>query len=188
MTADHGERGLVLRAREGDEDAFAALVRAHEVNIRRLAAGMLLDEVEAEDAAQEAFVRAWKALPRFRGDSAFSTWIHRIAANHCRDILRARARRHWLSWDGLLEALGREPAEAAGPAEAATRGAEARDELFRLLGGLPPDQRAVLILRELNGMSYAEIAETVGRSTDSVRATLRRAREAARHFSRAESV
>lgn len=180
---------LLARAREGDEDAFAGLVRLHEVNVRRLAAGLLMDPAEAEDAAQEVFVRAWRSLGRFRGDSSFSTWLHRIAVNHCRDLLRARARRRWLSWDGLVEALGgREPAEAAGPADEATRGAEARDELNRLLGGLPPDHRAVLVLRELNGMSYAEIGETLGRSTDSVRALLRRAREAARHFSRPESV
>jgi RNA polymerase sigma-70 factor (ECF subfamily) len=178
--ASDDEKSLIARARAGDQDSFAGLVRLHEVNVRRLATGMLMDPVEAEDAAQEVFVKAWRSLPRFRGEAGFSTWLHRITVNHCRDRLRARARRRWLSWDGLIEALGGEPAEAAGPADAATREADARQGLEKVLAGLPSDYRAVLVLREVNGLSYTEIAETLDTTEDSVRARLRRAREAAR--------
>jgi len=179
-----GESGLIARAREGDDEAFAGLVRLHEVNVRRLATGLLMDPAEAEDAAQEVFVKAWQALSRFRGDSAFSTWLHRIAVNHCRDILRSRARRRWLSWDGLVEALGRQPAEAGGPPDAATRQADARDALRGLLGSLPADWREVLVLREVDGLSYSDIAKTLETTEDSVRAKLKRAREAVRNASR----
>src|SRR5947209_7713805 len=94
---------LVARARRGDQGSFGELVRRHEVNIRRLAAGMLHDAVEAEDAAQDVFVKAWERLDAFRGDAAFGTWVHRIAVNHCRDLLRARARRPFFSWEALVE-------------------------------------------------------------------------------------
>ncbi|MEK7475369.1 MAG: RNA polymerase sigma factor [Candidatus Coatesbacteria bacterium] len=187
MTATDDETALINRARQGDRDAFGALVRLHEVNIRRLAAGILLDPVEAEDAAQEVFVKAWQALGRFRGDAAFSTWLHRIAINHCRDISRARSKRRWLSWDGLVETLGgREPVEAAGPADATTRGTDARDSLRDLLGGLPAGWREILVLREVEGLSYVEIAETLDTTEDSVRAKLKRAREAVRDAARHE--
>jgi RNA polymerase sigma-70 factor (ECF subfamily) len=189
MTSTSGESELIARARTGDQDAFATLVRLHEVNVRRLAAGLLMDPVEAEDAAQEAFVKAWAGLPRFRGDSSFSTWLHRIAVNHCRDRLRARVRHRWLSWDGLVETLGgREPAEAAGPADAATRGTDARDTLRDLLGSLPADWREILVLREVEGMTYAEIAETLDTTEDSVRAKLKRAREAVRDAARHDRI
>jgi len=176
MTGVSEEADLISRAREGESEAFARLVRLHEANIRRLATGLLMDPDEAEDAAQEVFIKAHKSLPRFRGESRFSTWLHRITVNHCRDVLR---RKRWPSWEGLIETLGGEPATAASQPDQAGRAVEARDHLERLLGGLPPHYRAILLLRELNGLSYREIAETLGTSEDSVRAKLRRARAAA---------
>ena len=180
------ETALLARARRGDTGAYGELVRAHELNIRRLATGMLGDADEAEDAAQDAFVKAWRNLRAFRGDAAFGTWVHRIAVNACRDRLRRRSRRPGVSWDALLEFLGGEPASTATPATRTTGRTDARDELQRLLASLPPDHRAILLLREANGMAYDEIAATMGVSLDAVKARLRRARiaaqAAARHF------
>lgn len=177
---------LIDAALGGDDAAFAELVRRHEGRVRRLAAGILLDAVEADDAAQEVFLKAYQHLGRFRGEAAFPTWLHRITVNHCRDRLRQRARRRWMSWDGLVEKLGGEPAEAVGPADTATRGTDAADELKQLLGALSADQRAVLLLREQDGLSYDEIAATLEISLDAVKARLKRARQAAflavRHF------
>jgi len=181
-----GDSQLVEAATGGDQAAFAELVRRHETRVRRLAAGMLLDAVEADDAAQEVFLKAWRQLARFRGDAAFGTWLHRITVNHCKDRLRQRSRRSWLSLDALIERLKGEPPEAAGPADTATRRTDAGDELARLLGGLNADQRAVLLLREQDGLSYDEIATTLDITLDAVKARLKRARaaalEGARHF------
>jgi RNA polymerase sigma-70 factor (ECF subfamily) len=180
------DAALARAAASGDDAAFAELVHRHAARVQRLAAGMLLDEMEAEDAAQEVFLKAHRSLDRFRGDAAFGTWIHRITVNHCKDRLRQRALRRWVSWDGLVERLGGEPVEAAGPADSVTRPSEAAEELARLLRGLTGDQRAVLLLREQDGLSYGEIAETLGMTLDAVKARLKRARaaalEASRHF------
>jgi RNA polymerase sigma-70 factor (ECF subfamily) len=186
MTEQGNDAELVRAASNGDDAAFGELVRRHAARVTRLATGMLLDETEAEDAAQEVFLKAHRSLDRFRGDAAFGTWIHRITINHCKDRLRQRALRRWISWDGLVERLGGEPAEAAGAADSATRPTEAADELARLLGGLNADQRAVLLLREQDGLSYSEIASTLRITVDAVKARLKRARAAAlessRHF------
>jgi len=177
---------LITAARAGDTTAFGELVRRHETHVRRLATGMLLDAVEADDAAQEVFLKVWQSLHRFRGDAAFGTWLHRITVNHCKDRLRQRHRRSWLSWDGLVEKLGGEPPEAAGPADASTRVTDTVNELSVLLQRLSADQRAVLLLREQEGLSYDAIATTLGVTLDAVKARLKRARvaalDASRHF------
>lgn len=174
-----GDRELIGRAKAGDEAAFAELVRRHETHVRRLATGFLQDPVEAEDAAQEVFLKAWRALDGFREDAAISTWLHRITVNHCQDALRSRKRRPWLSWEGIVEALGREPASAGTGPGAATGGTEARELVARVLEDLPEDYRTALLLREVNGLSYQEIAATIRTSLDGVKARLRRARAAA---------
>lgn len=170
-----------------DRDAFADLVRAHHAKIYGLCLGMLGDPAAADDAAQEAFLAAWKSYDSFKGDSAFGTWLHRIAANKCLDALRRAGRRGEDSLDAILEAGG-ERAEAA---QAGPRGpeaaAEAADLAARVLGGLSEEYRLILTLREVQGLSYEEIMQVMDCSLDSVKARLRRAREAAlerlRHFS-----
>ena len=170
------ERELVSSAAAGDAGAFEELVRRHAPRVRALCLSMLRDEAEADDAAQEAFLKAWRKLSSFGGESSFATWLHRIAANQCLDALRVRARRR------------SEPLEAA-PEPASPSGAaalEAADLAARLLAALPEDQRLALTLRELQGLSYEEIAAVMECSLDSVKARLRRARrtleDAARHF------
>lgn len=187
-----GEAGLVQLARQGDTDAFSQLVRLHEAAIRRLATGFLGDFSEAEDAAQEVFIKAFKNLGRFRGDSAFSTWLHQITVNHCKDLLRARKRRGWLPWNSREDDQVPDSESLSTAPDEATRNPEAGVLLRQLLKGLPVDYRSVLLLRELQGLSYMEIAETLGISQDAVKARLRRARqtalEAMRHLKASEGV
>ena len=176
---------LARLAAGGDGGAFAELVRRHAPRVRALCAATLGGPGEAEDAAQEAFLKAHRALSRFSGDASFGTWLHRIAVNHCLDLLRAAGRRRTDSLEALLEAdsaaLGRALSEPS-PAH----GLEDRDAVERLLARLPPEQRLALTLREAEGMTYEEIAKAMSCSLDSVKARIRRARaelvELSRHF------
>ena len=171
---------------EVDDAAFADLVRRHAPRVRSLCAATLRSDAEADDAAQEVFLKAYRALDRFSGDADFGTWVHRIAVNHCLDVLRAAARRRTDSLEGLMEedskALARVLSEE-GPA----RALENRDAAARLLARLNPEQRIALTLRELEGLSYEEIAAAMSCSLDSVKARIRRGRaellDMARHFS-----
>jgi RNA polymerase sigma-70 factor, ECF subfamily len=173
-----------------DEREFEGLVREHAPRVRALCASVLKDGAEAEDAAQEAFLKAWRRIGDFDGRSSFGTWVHRIAVNACLDRLRAGARRRADS----LEALGeRDAAALSGLAEPSASGAlEDRDLADRLLARLNPEQRLAFTLCEREGLSYAEIAETMSCSVDSVKARIKRARqellEAARHFSQTGDV
>jgi len=182
---------LARRAAGGDDAAFAELVRRHAPRVRALCSATLGGPSEAEDAAQEAFLKAHRALARFSGQASFGTWLHRIAVNHCLDVLRAAGRRRSESLDALLEAdgsaLGGVLSEAS-PAKAL----EDRDTVKRLLARLNPEQRLALTLREAEGLSYEEIASVMACSLDSVKSRLKRARiellEITRHFSDADGV
>ena len=177
---------IIRRVLDGRPEAYAELVRAHQGAIRQLCAAILSDPHEAEDAAQEVFLKAYQSLRRFRGDASFLTWLRRIAVNHCRDLLRARARHRTDSLDALIEQAGDRIRQliVTPPDRLHTR--DESQLLDRLLAGLAPDYRLVLVLREIQGLSYEEIARALHCSLDSVKARLRRARreleELARHF------
>ncbi|WP_406447364.1 RNA polymerase sigma factor [Streptomyces sp. NBC_01613] len=162
---------LVARAAEGDEDAFAVLVHRHGGALLALAYHMLGNLPDAEEAVQDALISAWRRLPEFRGDATFSTWTYRIVTNRCLNVLRGHAPP--VSLNAVPEPTAHgpegEPARAA-ESEAATQA------LAQALGNLPSAQRACWILRELHGMSYAEIAQVVGESEPTVRGRLFRAR------------
>lgn len=181
MTQDPaaGDRDAVSAVLAGDKEKFALLVRAHQVKVRSLCLSVLRDPSEADDAAQEVFVKAYCRLSDYRAESSFATWLYRIGYNHCLDVLKARSRRRSESLDAMTE-QGFDRAEPQGPDSGDA------DALRRALDELPPEYRAVLTLREAEGLSYEEIAKTTGVSLDSVKARLRRAREAlqekARHF------
>ena len=168
---------LVQRTLAGDQAAYADLVRAYQARVLRLCASLLRDDALAEDAAQEIFLKAYQALASFRGRSAFSTWLYRIAANHCLDLLRRRRRERTESWEALVEASGDhlERLLQGGP-DPATAAADA-DLVRRALAQLPPDYQLILTLREVEGLSYEELAETLHCSLDAVKARLRRARQ-----------
>ncbi|MDE2039815.1 MAG: sigma-70 family RNA polymerase sigma factor [Elusimicrobia bacterium] len=179
---------LVARVKAGDDGAYAELIRRHHPRIIALCRSLLPEA--AEDAAQEAFLKAYSALGDFRGDCAFSSWLYRIAANKCLDWRRRMGRSGARSLDAALEDPGaalRLPA-APGPEPALAD----RQLLEAALGGLPRAYRLILTLRELNGLSYEEIAETMDCSLDSVKARLQRARrdllERLRHLVAPEDV
>jgi RNA polymerase sigma-70 factor (ECF subfamily) len=158
---------LVSRAQAGQLDAFEELVRRHRLASYRVALRMLGDESDAEDATQDAFVQAWRNLGGFRSDAAFSTWMYRIVTNRCLNMVRARRRTEPL------------PDDREAPASRPDRIAEARwqvEDLKLAIGRLTPEQRGPLVLRELEGCSYEEIAEALDLSISAVKSRLHRAR------------
>ncbi|PWI17820.1 RNA polymerase subunit sigma-70 [Streptomyces sp. Act143] len=168
---DIGDSLLVVRAAEGDEDAFAALVQRHAPTSIRLATRLLGTPAEAEDAVQDAFLSAWRRLPEFQGQASFGTWMYRIVTNRCLNVLRSRRP------VAPLESAGEVP--AAEYTTSPARITEARDavrELRDALDLLSAEQRACWVLRELDGRSYEFIADTVGISQEAVRARVFRAR------------
>lgn len=179
-------------AREGGCSAFAELVRRHHPAVLALCRSMLNDPSEADDAAQEAFLRAWRGLAEFSGGSGFGTWLYRIASNRCLDLLRARARRKTESLEDLIERDAGALERALGPGAKPLDRLEAGELAARLLAGLPEEQRLALVLRETEGLRYDEIARVMGCSVDSVKARLKRARQALadslRHFLTPEDV
>ncbi|WP_222722866.1 RNA polymerase sigma factor [Actinomadura alba] len=165
------DTALAARARQGRLDAFEELSRRHYRALYRVALRMLGDVRDAEDATQEAFERAWLALPGFEGRAAFRTWIYRILTNVCLKN-RQRHRHILLSLDEARDAPDTPQCE---PQEIVERADRAR-ALRRAIAALPPEQRSPLVLREYAGCSYQEIAQILGISMAAVRGRLHRAR------------
>ena len=168
---------LVSRTLAGDDEAFEDLVRFYYDRLRALVFHHLHREDELDDALQDIFLKAYKALPRFRKRSNFYTWLFRIASNYCIDRLRKR-RLELVSLDG---AEGRDAIEAQlpsspdSPEESYTR--TQRVELVRkALGQLDPIYQNILVLRELEGLSYEEIVQSLGIGIGTVKSRLARAR------------
>jgi RNA polymerase sigma-70 factor (ECF subfamily) len=171
------DRELIQQVISGRPDLYAELVRRYQEKVLRLCTSLLSDATEAEDAAQEIFLKAYRSLARFRGASSFSTWLYRIAANHCRDLLRSRARHMAQSWDALVEQEGERIERLLAPPSDPGRQAEDADLVRRVLAHLSPEHRTVLVLREIEGLSYEELAKTLECSVEAVRGRLSRARE-----------
>ena len=172
------EKAAVERARSGDERAFETLVTAHERLVYTLAYQRLRSEPDAQDAAQETFVKAWLSLPGFRGESRFSVWLCRIANNVCTDMQRKRMLPA-ISFNDVVGQGGESELAADNERyspEAAMEKKELWQELRRGLEALPDDYRQALTLRELGGLSYDEIAETLGVDIGAVKSRLYRAR------------
>lgn len=188
---DPSDRELIGRVLSGRRDDFAELIRRHHARVLGLCASMLGDESLAEDAAQEAFLKAYASLGDFRSDSSFSTWLYRIAANRCLDLRRRNSRRPAESLDALVEQesprLRRLLGDTVGGAAA-----EDADLVRRVLDALPEDYRLILTLREVQGLDYKELMAALGCSMDAVKARLRRARltfqEKLRHILEADGV
>ncbi|MGW3085268.1 RNA polymerase sigma factor [Streptomyces sp. NPDC001108] len=162
---------LAVRAAEGDEDAFAVLVHRHAPSLTQLATRLLGTRTEAEDAVQDALLSAWRRLPEFQGRSSFGTWMYRIVTNRCLNVLRARKPTAALETAGEVAA-----AEHSTSPARITEGRDAVRELREALDLLSAEQRACWVLRELDGRSYAFVAEAVGISQGAVRARVFRAR------------
>lgn len=172
------EQRLVAAAQRGNLDAFNELVLAYQDRVYNLAYRILGDPAAAEDATQEAFIAAYRTLKDFRGGS-FLSWLLRTVANRCYDELRRQKRRPAVSW----EAFG-ELDEEANPflvngqptPEEAAQQAELADFLQAAIRSLPPDQRVVLVLSDVEGMDYEQIARTLGIPLGTVKSRLARAR------------
>jgi RNA polymerase sigma-70 factor (ECF subfamily) len=169
---------LVQRTLNGDQTAFETLVRRYERLVFRIAGGFLRDRGEVEDIAQDAFLRAYEALPRFRIGSPFAPWIAQIATRLCYDRLRKMARRD-VTWEDLSPAE-RQTAEALVHEPAHEHPAATRDLAERLLATVSPRDRQVLILSEAMGYSAAETAKILGCTALAARLRLHRAKRAVR--------
>jgi RNA polymerase sigma-70 factor (ECF subfamily) len=167
------EKELIARAQAGDRAAFGTLVREHGDEVYTLARRLVGDPHLAADIAQEVLIRAWKALPHFRGDAALSTWLHRITVNTAW-TQRRRARRHsGLPLDDFVEIAA---AKGADHPEVAGEVLELRVRLRRALDSLPEPQRQVVVLKDVYDWSHAEIAEAMGISVSAAKVRLHRAR------------
>lgn len=158
------DRTLVDQAAAGDREAFGALVRRHQDRVFNLAYQIVRNREDALDVAQEAFVKAYSSLSSFKGEASFTTWMHRIAVNLAIDCLRRRRRGDASTYDDRLAVPEEADASVAAPdnPESALEARQVRRLLARGIEALPPTHRAVLILREVEGLSYDDIARTVG--------------------------
>ncbi len=174
MTRDE-EKLLIERILAGETDLYEPLVKAHELGVYNLALRMLKNEQDALDASQEAFLRAWRSLGSFRGDSKFSVWLYRLTSNVCLDMLRRSGR---LRADSLTDEEGAEaelPDRRGDPQQALER-KELAAAVREGLESLPPAFRQALVLRDINGLSYDEIAQVTGLETGTVKSRIFRAR------------
>ncbi len=151
------ERELVLQAARGDAGAFAHLVREHSNLVYRVALRML-GSSEAQDACQEVWVKVWRSINSFRGDSTFSTWLYRVTINTCLNARERVLRRESLELREEMPHLP-EPSGSEFDPEATTLSRERKDELVSALQLVRPEHRAALVLRHLEGLSYREISD-----------------------------
>lgn len=171
------ERALIACARGGDQDAFAVLVRLHQRQVYALALRMLRDGEEASEATQDVFLAAWQALHGYRGDARFSTWLYRIAYNHCLRLAEQRKRYAAAAVELAVEsARAQSPAGALSAHLAANAEREMRETVRDQIANLPPKYRLVVILRHLQDLSYEEIAEVMRMPIGTVKTHLFRAR------------
>lgn len=180
MTASDTDQQLVQRAQRGDLRAFDLLVLKYQGRIAALVSRYVSDAGEVEDVTQEAFIKAYRALGKFRGDSAFYTWLYRIAANAAKNHLVAKGRRPGA--DATIEDAeafdeGGVLSESASP-EALAMGGELAEVVESALNALPDELKAALMLREFDGLSYDDIADVLGCPVGTVRSRIFRAREA----------
>lgn len=172
---------LVEQVQRGDKRAFSLLVTKYQRKIMRLLSRLIRDSAEIEDVAQEAFVRAYRALPGFRGESAFYTWLYRIAINTAKNHLMAAGRRPAVSdteADAAERFDGAEALRDVATPDALLLSKEVGEAVNRAIDRLPEDLRKAIVLREIDGLSYEEISAALSCPIGTVRSRIFRAREA----------
>ena len=184
--ADEQEKVLIEKSKKGDGEAFGELISSYQKKVLNLAYRMLGSVSDAEDAAQEIFIKAFRSLYSFNERSAFSTWLYKVATNVCLDILRKRKRQN----GGAMVSINRYNADddeyelpigdgAPSPHEEAQK-KEAMRALKSALDLLSEEQRAVIVMRDINGLSYEEIADIAECSLGTVKSRINRSRLALR--------
>jgi RNA polymerase sigma-70 factor, ECF subfamily len=182
MAPDTSDLSLVHRVQRGDKGAFDALVLKYQHKVVKLVMRYVRNPAEAEDIAQEAFIKAYRALPQFRGDSAFYTWLYRIAINTAKNAIVSRDRNpveydlDLQNSEGAYDVQGR--LKDAETPEGLVLTDEIRTTVNSAIEALPEDLRTAIVLRELEGLSYEEIAATMDCPVGTVRSRIFRAREA----------
>jgi RNA polymerase sigma-70 factor (ECF subfamily) len=181
MSQQTTDKELVARAKEGDQAAFGALVQKYQHKILKLIGRYVEDPAEVHDVAQEAFIKAYRGLKNFRGDSALYTWLYRIAINTAKNHLVAQGRRASTTDVEIEDAVyfeGSSALKEQGSPERHLLSEEIESTVFRAIEQLPEDLRTAITLRELEGMSYEEIAQVMECPIGTVRSRIFRAREA----------
>ena len=173
------EAALAARAQRGDQGAFEALVRRHQSSVLNIAWRIVGDPEGAQDVAQEAFVKAYRELHRFRGEAAFGTWLYRITVNEARLYLRSQRRRQ-VRWERQRDEVAREAALPQASTEDEV--ADGMGPLVALLQELPEKQRGALALFYLQELSVEQIAQAVGAPSGTVKAWLSRGRDKLRRL------
>lgn len=173
------ESAIIAKVLDGDADAFEPLVVAHQSFVYNIALKMLSNPDDAFDISQEAFIKAYRSLKDFKGESSFSSWLYRITANMCLDFMRRNKKRKSASivyLDDADELKELELPDTRFDPVTELERKELRGAINDALNLLPEDQRSILLLRELNGMSYAEISEALKLEQGTVKSRLSRAR------------
>jgi len=183
------ERQLVRRAQKGDKVAFETLVQRHQHRVFAVARGILKRQEDVEDIAQQVFVKAYFSLKRFDQRAAFSTWLYKITVNECWDLLRKRKARPLVYEADFSEEQSRQytaPEREASKAPDASERMALREQLENMLSQLDKRDRAMLVLKEVEGFSVEEIAESMGLNANTVKVRLFRARRRIVQYSRRE--
>ncbi len=170
------EEALLSRARSGEADAFEQMLAPYEKRLYAVCLRMLGSPEDAQDALQETMLRIWRGLSAFDGRAQVGTWAYRIATNTCLDMLRKQKNRAAASLDALAEE-GFSPADPSESPEEAMIAASRAEAVREALEALPPDSRAALVLRDMQGESYEAVAEALGLALGTVKSRIHRARE-----------
>jgi RNA polymerase sigma-70 factor (ECF subfamily) len=178
------EEGLINKASKGDAAAFEALVTKYEKGVYNLAFRLVSDRDDAMDIAQEVFLKAYQALPRFRGDSRFSTWIYRVCVNASLDHLRRKQKMASYSLDEPLSfkesPVTREIEDESGSVEDSVETKSLGQAVLAVLRDLEPQHRVIILLSDVKGYSYQEIADILGLCMGTVKSRLHRSRNMVR--------